>query len=88
MILDRIAIEDNGGNFAFAKSSPIAVNLTSFRLQDSGENGWKKVRKTASELGRESEERHVPVPGIPSDWFIFDSLLQHLRHSLGLERAE
>ena len=25
--LDLIAIEDNGGNFTFAKSSPIAVNL-------------------------------------------------------------
>ena len=89
MILDRIAIEDNGGNFAFAKSSPIAVNLTSFRLQDSGENGWKKGEKNGVRAGkRESEERHVPVPGIPSDWFIFDSLLQHLRHSLGFARAE
>ena len=26
-IFDRTAIEDNGGNFAFVKSSPIAVNL-------------------------------------------------------------
>ena len=92
MILDRIAIEDNGGNFAFAKSSPIAANLTSFRLQDSGENGWKKGAKNRVRAGkRESEERperHVLVPGIPSDWFIFDSLLQHLSHSLGLARAE
>ena len=52
MILDRIAIEDNGGNFAFAKSSPIAVNLTSFRLQDSGENGSKKSAKNPVRAGK------------------------------------
>ena len=45
MILDRIAIEDNGGNFVFAKSSPIAVNLTSSRLQGSEENGSEKSAK-------------------------------------------
>ena len=50
------------------------------------EKKCEKPRESWEE--RESEERHVPVPGIPSDWFIFDSLLQHLRHSLGLARAE
>ena len=57
MILDRIAIEDNGGNFAFAKSSPIAVNLTSFRLQDSGENGWKKSAKNRVRAGKRERVR-------------------------------
>ena len=72
MILDRIAIEDNGGNFAFAKSSPIAANLTSFRLQDSGENGWKKGAKNRVRAGkRESEERHVRTSSWYTLWLVY-----------------
>ena len=49
------------GQFCVRKKLSIAVNLACFRLQDSGENRSKKVRKTAWELrSSPPEEREWP----------------------------
>ena len=75
-----------------------SMTIACSRLSDSGENGSKKSTKNSVRTGERewggackhcfNTSFRYTASGIPSDWSIFDNLLQHLHHSLGFTRAE